>query len=156
MDILKKCWIILKLIYLYVAYWLVGIPEDIFYIEKGSYLIDLNAYDLAIKSYEKALKDCDDRRIHAMIGYCHSQTGSHKEAVESYRKAYRKIHDQSIDIGLAISEYDAGNIDESEAIIRELRGSAKLNTTTRETLNNLEERIALVRRERENLERRKQ
>ena len=152
MDTLKKCWAILKLIYLYLAYWLVGLPEELFYTEKGNYLMELNAYDPAIRTYKKALRDANDRRIHAMIGYCHSQMGSHKEAVENYRQAYKKIHDQNIDIGLAISEYEAGNIDESETIINDLRRSTKIDTSTKETLDNLEARIALVRRERKNLD----
>jgi tetratricopeptide (TPR) repeat protein len=152
MNILKKCWAILKLMYLYLAYWLVGISEEAFYMGKGNYLIELNAYSRAIRSYKKALSDSNDRNIHAMIGYCHSCIGSHQEAVEYYRQAYKKIPDQSIDINLAISEFEAGNIDESETIINELRGSANMDTSTKETLDNLEARIALVRRERKNLE----
>ena len=151
MAILRKCWTILKFIYLYSSYWLVGIPEESFYTAKGNYLVELNAYSSAIRSYEEALKESNDRRIHAMVGYCYSQLGGHKNAVEYYRKAFKKIPDQNIDIGLAISEFEAGNIDESETIIDELRRSQETNSQTKETLDNLEARIALVRKERESL-----
>ena len=150
MNVLRKSWVILKLVFSYFLFW--PVPESL-YIMKGNYFFDLGWYDRAIKNYKKALRDSNSPRIHARIGYCYSKTGNAKEAVEYYRKTHNKTHDHSINVGLAISEYDVGNMDESEAIIQELRGSNKLDSSTTKTLDNLEEHIAMVRRERKNLER---
>ncbi len=156
MSVLRKSWIILKLLFSYVLLWTVPGGAENFYILKGNYFFDLGWYDRAIKSYRKALKDSSDPRIHARIGYCYAQKGDSKEAVEYYRKTHNRTHEHSINVGLALAEYDAGNMDESEEIIRELRQSNKLETSAKETLDNLEARIALVRRERKNLEEHRQ
>ena len=142
----------MKIVFSYVLFWTVPTGVENLHIMKGNYFFDLGWYDRAIKNYKKALKDSNDPRIHARIGYCYAQSGYTKEAVEYYRKAHNKTHDHSINVGLAMSEYDAGNMDESEAIIHELRRSNNLETSTKETLDNLEARIALVRRERTRLE----
>jgi tetratricopeptide (TPR) repeat protein len=155
MGVLKKCWSVLKMVYLYVAYWFVGIPEEVFHRYKGNYWVELNSYHRAIRSYKKALKDSNDARLHAMIGYCYSRMGNNNEAVEFYRAAKNKIHDQRVDVGLARSEYEARNIDKSDEVIQQVR-TQEIDLSTERTLDHLEEQIAVVRRERKKLEKRNQ
>jgi tetratricopeptide (TPR) repeat protein len=148
MNVLRKSWRILKMISSYFLFW--PIPENL-YIMKGNYFFDLGWYDRAIKNYEKASRDSTSPRLHARLGYCYAKTGNAKKAVEYYRKTHHRTNDHGITVGLAFSEYDAGNMDESEAIIQELRRSDNLEPSVKQTLENLEARIALVRRERDNL-----
>jgi tetratricopeptide (TPR) repeat protein len=123
MDALRRCWTIVKLIYLYIGYWLVGLPQEYFYIKKGNYFADLKWYHRAIRNYKKALQDSDDPHICSMLGYCYSRIGTPADSVEHYSKAHDKIRDPKIDLGLAISEFESGNIDKSEEIMREVRRS---------------------------------
>jgi radical SAM protein with 4Fe4S-binding SPASM domain len=93
---MQKIWTILKIVYSYVLFWTFPTPEETFYTIKGNYFTDLGWYNRAIQNFKKALKQSNDLRIHAMIGYCYSQTGGDKEAIEYYRKAQNKTREHSM------------------------------------------------------------
>jgi len=150
---IKRFWIILKIIYLYLCFWFGALMGDEnFYMMKANYLVELNWFDRAIINYKKALRDSKNHHIYSMLGYCYSRMGDHNEAADNYRKAYKRIPDPNINLGLAISEYEIGNIDKSEEIIQDLQDSNyHLESSAQHTIMWLEEKIAVVRRERDKL-----
>jgi tetratricopeptide (TPR) repeat protein len=152
MNPLRQCWTIIRLLYLYIGYWLVGLPQEYFYIKKGNYFVDLKWYHRAIRNYKKALQDSDDPHIHSMLGYCYSQIGTPVDSVEHYSKAHDKIRDPKTDLGLAISEVESGNIEKSEEIIFEVsRSSYQLEPSDVETLDWLRLRIEIAKKGRKDL-----
>jgi hypothetical protein len=87
-----------------------------------------------------------------MLGYCYSKIGSFEDSVERYRKAHAKIRDPKIHIGLAISEFESGNIEKSEAIMDEVRRSDyRLDSRDVEALDWLGTRIQMAKRGRKDL-----
>lgn len=151
---LRRIFTILKLFYLYLDYFLVGFPEEDFCIMKGNYFFDLGWYRRAIRCYKSALKDYSDPRIHVMLGYCYSQTKASLDSVQHYTKAREKIRDPRIDIGLATSEFNCGNIQKSEKIIWEVwRSNYNLDSQVLEALDSLATTIAMVKKSLKNLKR---
>lgn len=150
MDLLLKTWAILRLFFAHLQFWTFPTPEESFYIMKANCYVDLGWYQRAIKNYRKAQRDSHDGRINAAIGYCYSRIGSHEEAVENYRRGSFKTRDQRTRIGLAIEEYETGNLETSERIIRELKTSSnKLDPNERAAIENLEIRVAMTKKARE-------
>jgi hypothetical protein len=87
-----------------------------------------------------------------MLGYCYLKIGSFADSVEQYGKAHNKIRDPKIHLGLAISEFESGNIDKSEAIIREIKTSDyRLDYRDMEALDWLETKIQMAKRGRKDL-----
>jgi len=152
MNALGRCWKIVKLVYLFLGYWVVGLPQEYFYIKKGKYFVDLNWYHRAIRNYKKTLRDSDDPHIHSMLGYCYSRIGTPLDSIEHYNKAHDKIRDPKIDLGLAISEFESGNIEKSVEIIQEVRRSNdRLESPDVEALDWLEKRIEMAKKGRKDL-----
>ena len=150
MRVLSKTWAIIRLIFAYLQFWTFPTPEEDFYIMKGRCYVDLGRYRRAIKNYRKAQRDSHDGRIDAAIGYCYSRIGDHEEAVENYRRGSSKTRDHRTRIGLAIEEYETGNLEASERVIRELQTSAsRLDPKERAALDNLQMRVAMTKKARE-------
>lgn len=141
MNLIKKLWTISKLFYLYTAYWLVGLTQEEFYIMKGNYCADLHWNNLAIRSYEKAGKESKDPRIHLMLGLCYLRIGKYDKSVVNYRMAYEKIKHPKVAIGLAITEYETGNINRSEEIIQSLSIESGLDSADEAAVKKLKDLI---------------
>jgi tetratricopeptide (TPR) repeat protein len=109
-------WSILKLGYLYLCYWLVGLEEEEFYIPKANYCADIGWYNVAIRTYEKALNESSDPMIHAALGWCYSEIRNDEKALEHYRIAYSKKASPEFGVGLAFAEYTVGNLNEFQKI----------------------------------------
>jgi tetratricopeptide (TPR) repeat protein len=151
-NALRKIWIVWKLIYAYVRFWTFPTPSEAFYIMKGNCYFDLGWYERAIISYKKALRDSKDARIHNMLGYCYLRIGDYDNSVEHYEKAVKKIHDPSVALSIAAAEFERGNIEKSLEIIENIRKS-DLNYKS-SYLDDLEGRVAMVKKEREYLKHR--
>lgn len=149
MEAVRKCWLFVKLVYLYIAYWLVGLSEEYFQIMKGHYLLDLGWPRRAIRNFKKALKNSDDPRIYEMIDYCYSQLGNQNGGIECYRKAFEEKGDPRIGFGLAKAEFNRGNIEKSIDIIRGIQDST--HTVDTFELDMLKAQIELVKKEREDV-----
>jgi tetratricopeptide (TPR) repeat protein len=115
----RKVWTIVKLIYLHLAYFALGLDDQYFYIAKGNYFAELEWCRYAIPNYKKALKKSSDPLIHFWLGYCLLRLRKYNESLAHYRIAYEKIHDPNAALGLAIAEYETGNSERSRAIIQE-------------------------------------
>ncbi len=140
----------MKLLYSHLAFWTLPIPEEEFYIEKGNYYLylELGLEDRAKKSFRKAKKTSPDGVTDLMVGYRYAQLGEHDKAVEAYRQAMEKPGGDRGRVGLAIEEYESGNLENSEAVIRQIRASGKLGTSESDTLDLLEAQIEVTRRAR--------
>jgi tetratricopeptide (TPR) repeat protein len=127
-------------------------PVEDFHLRKANYFLDLGWYHRAIHNYKKALKDHDDPRIHSVLGYCYSRIKAPLDSVQHYSRARDKMRDPRIDIGLANSEFDCGNIEKSEEIIQEVRSSNyRLDSKDVEVLDSLAAAIEVVKKAREDL-----
>jgi len=111
----------IKLVYLYVLYFFVGLDEDYFYNEKGNRLAEIGANRAAIKALERANKDLQYPKIFGAIGWSYLQLEQYENALENYRKAYE--NDESLEIlcGVAVAEMKAGSQDESKRIYEILK-----------------------------------
>lgn len=134
-----RIWSFVKLIYLYIAYWAVGLEEEEFYIPKANYCADIGWYNAAIKTYKKALNESNNPLIHSALGWCYAEVGDNEKSVEHYRIAYDKKNYPEIGIGLAYAEYNVGNIKEFQNIYLKLNNSrAVLSPESQEELNKLQ------------------
>jgi hypothetical protein len=87
-----------------------------------------------------------------MLGYCYSRIGTPVDSVQHYSKAHDKIRDPKTDLGLAISEFESGNIEKSEEIIHEVRRSNySLDSRDVKALHGLETRIEMAKKGRKDL-----
>jgi tetratricopeptide (TPR) repeat protein len=141
MNRFKKLWTLSKLIYLYAAYWLVGITEEEYYILKGNYYTDLHWNVMAIRSYEKARKESKDPRIFLALGLCYLRLGKYDKSVENYRIAYEKFKHPKVAVGLAITEYETGNINKSLEILSNLKTEIDLDAADEASLKKLKNLI---------------
>jgi tetratricopeptide (TPR) repeat protein len=142
MKRINKLWTLSKLIYLYAAYWLVGITEEEYYILKGNYYTDLHWNVMAIRSYEKARKEPKDPRLFLALGLCYLRLGKYNKSVENYRIAYEKLKHPKVAVGLAITEYETGNINKSLEIIENLNKEKNLDAGDEASLKKLKNLIA--------------
>jgi tetratricopeptide (TPR) repeat protein len=120
--LLKRIWIVAKLLYLHMAYFFVGMTEEQFHITKGNYFLDLHWFHRAIPNYQKALRETPDPMIHLTLGFCLMQIGKFHDSVKHYRIAYAKLNKSDVALGLAISEYETGNIDRCRELVQQLEG----------------------------------
>ena len=148
MDVFRKLWIILKLLYSDIVFWTSPTPEEEFYTEKGNYYSELGRHDRAKKSYEKAQRTAANGITGLIIGNHYAQIGNHDEAVKAYREAVKKPGGRQGKVGLAIEEYESGNLENSEAVIRELRASGRLGTSEQTAIDILEAQIEVTKRAR--------
>ena len=152
MNPLSKIWTNLKIIYLYVLYWCVGLEEEEFYIKKADYYIDLNKYHRAIRSYERALKYSNHPYIHSKLSYCYTQTGKYKNTAEYFRKVFNDIDNPKTALRLAREELESGNIDRSTDLIKKLKSmESTLTSSEKEKLMFLELSISSAEKGREDL-----
>lgn len=136
-------WGALKLVYLYLQYWIVGLDEEGFQITKGNYLLDLGLYPAAAKAYKRALQDSRSPYVHASLGYCYLNMGMPDRAVQSLRTAYAKTPRADFGLSLAHSLLEAGETKESERLLALLKGGADSYTPEmRAELGRLEEALA--------------
>ena len=98
----------LKLLYLYMAYWLVGIDEEGYYIRKGNYLVDLEHYAAAAKSYSNALRETKSPYVYAALGHCYIELGLFDKAATQLQEAYSRRPRTDFGIGLARSLFESG------------------------------------------------
>jgi len=117
----SKFFTVLKFIYLYIAYWLVGLTEEDFYIKKGDYFADLGLYHSAIKYYQKAIKESEMYFLYALIGWCYLNIENDELALDNYRKAYEKIKKQYVTVPLASLEMKIGNKEHCEEVFKNIR-----------------------------------
>ncbi len=138
----KYVWIVLKLIYLYLGYCLVGLDDQYFYIAKGNYFSALFWFRRAIPNYQEALRESQDPLIHLALGFCLLRVGRFGEAIEHYRIANEKVKLPDVALGLAIVEYETGNIGRCREIIQELEASdQQLFLTNNKVLKKIKEKI---------------
>lgn len=137
---LKKLWVVAKLIYLNLGYFLVGLEDEYYYILKGNYLKDLNQLQGAINSYQKALRETKNPRVHLALASCMLHVGRYHEALPHFRTAYEKLNDPDTALGLAIVEYETGNIERCTKLIQELEGK-DLYLTNDEALKKMKRKL---------------
>lgn len=118
MKIIKQIWAIIKLFYIHLAYFLVGLDQEFFYIARANYFTDLGWFRYAIGNYKKALKESTDPLVIAALGYCYLMAGDYEKSVKYYREAYRKSKDPVISFGLAYAELNKGNIKGGKKVLQ--------------------------------------
>lgn len=110
----------LKLIYLYLCYWVVGLTEEGFQYKKAWLLCDLGHYHAAIFALKKAEIEWKASYIFGLLGWCYIQIESFENALIYYNKAYTKDKSPTVVLGLAISEFYAGSTKKSEEFYQQL------------------------------------
>ena len=118
---MRTIWISIKLLYLYIAYWLVGLSEEDLYITKGNYFADLEKYYSAINCYKKALRESEMYSLYASIGWCYAAIDNDTEALEYYRKAYERIKHHYVTVTLASLEMECGNIGKCKDVFKNIK-----------------------------------
>jgi tetratricopeptide (TPR) repeat protein len=116
----SKIWSVLKLLYLYLAYWVVGLDEEMFYISKGNHLFEMEFYSAAAKAYKKALKETDSPYIYSSLGYCYLNSGMPDKALEYLKIAYSRRSTPDFAVGLVYAHHENGNVEESLNLFKNL------------------------------------
>ena len=139
---LKLIWILIKLFYVHLAYFLVGLDQEQFYIARANYFTELKWYSYAIGNYKKALKESTDPLVIAALGYCYLMVGDYEKSVRYYREAYQKSKTPVISFGLAHAELNKGNIKEAKKVLRKLSEKEnELESYHIDELNKLKQKI---------------
>ena len=142
MKIINKIWALIKLFYVHLAYFLVGLDQEAFYIARAYYFTDLEWFNYAIGNYKKALKESTDPLVTAALGYCYLMVGDYEKSVKYYREAYQKSKDPVISFGLAYAELNKGNIKEGKKILQSLsKKENELEPHHLDELNRLKQEI---------------
>ncbi len=135
-----KIIIFLKLIYLYLLYWLVGVDEEWFFITKGNYLYDLEYFPAAAKAYQKALKETKSPYVYSSLGYCYLYCGITDKALKYLNIAYSKKSTPEFAVGLVYAEYEQGNIQKSKEIFENIKDQTQGDSEKlKEPLEHMEE-----------------
>lgn len=138
-----RAWGTLKLVYLYLQYWFLGLDEEGYQVTKGNYLLDLGLYPAAAKAYRRALKETESPFVHASLGFCYLNIGLFDKAVQSLKIAYSKKPRTDFGVSLAQALLEAGEHDESARLYAALKQSADGNSAElRAELVRLEEALA--------------
>ena len=118
MKIIKQIWAIIRLFYIHLAYFLVGLDQEFFYVARANYFTDLGWFRYAIGNYKKALKESTDPLVTAALGYCYLMVGDYEKSVKYYREAYKISDNPVIPFGLAYAELNKGNIKEVKKVLQ--------------------------------------
>ncbi len=135
-----KIIILLKLLYLYLLYWFVGLDEGWFYITKGNYLYDLEYFPAAAKAFKKALKETESPYVYSSLGYCYLNCGITDKALKYLNIAYSKKSTPEFAVGLVYAEYENGNFQKSKELYESLKEQSKgASSEFQESLEYIEE-----------------
>jgi tetratricopeptide (TPR) repeat protein len=118
--VIRKIWSILKLFYLYLAYFTVGLDEEFYYIAKGNHLYDGGFFAAAAKAYKKALKETQSPYVYSSLGYCYLNVGIFDKAVENLEIAYSKRSTPEFAVGLIRAKYENGDYEESRKLLQHI------------------------------------
>lgn len=144
-----RAWNTLKLVYLYLQYWVVGLDEEAFQITKGNYLLALGMFPAAARAYKRALQDSRSPYVHASLGCCYLNMGMPDKAVQSLRTAYTTTPRADFGVSLAHALLEAGEDDESARLYSLLRQSSdSYSAELRAELVRLEEALGTARADR--------
>jgi tetratricopeptide (TPR) repeat protein len=139
---LKQIWTIIKLFYIHLAYFSVGLDQEHFYIARANYFTELKWFSYAIGNYKKALKESADPLVIAALGYCYLMVRDYEKSVKYYREAYQKSKNPVISFGLAHAELNKGNIEEAKKVLQILTEKEnKLEPYHIDELNKLKQKI---------------
>jgi len=139
---LKQIWTIIKLFYIHLAYFLVGLDQEHFYIARANCFTDLKWFSYAIGNYKKALKESTDPLVIAALGYCYLMVGDYEKSVKYYREAYQKSKNPVISFGLAHAELNKGNVEEAKKVLQILSEKEnELESYHIDELNKLKQKI---------------
>jgi len=102
---------VLNLIFLHIGYLCLGIDEEYFYIQRGSYFYKLHCYSLALGNYKIALKKfgSTDQFLKPSIAYCYMALGNYIKSQKFYREAYLMSKHPDILLGLTCAELNLKN-----------------------------------------------
>ena len=110
----------LKIFYLYLTYWLVGLTEEGFQYKKAWYLTEIGNYHAAIYALKKSVNNLKAGYVYGLLGWCYIQLEDFENALEYYSKAYAKDQSPTILLGLAVSECHAGSLEKSKSFYQQL------------------------------------
>ncbi|MHB8138052.1 MAG: tetratricopeptide repeat protein [Smithellaceae bacterium] len=113
----------IKLFYLYLIYWFVGLDEEGFQIGKGAYLIEMKMYPAAAKAYQRALKETDSVYVHSALGYCYLCMDIYDKAINTLNLVYKRKPTLDVAIWLAYAHHHSGNTEECAKFYRVLKES---------------------------------
>ncbi|HYV20997.1 MAG TPA: hypothetical protein VFC25_18435 [Verrucomicrobiae bacterium] len=82
MGLLTKPWAAIKLLVLYLEYWIVGLGEEWFHVSKGNLLFDLERYSAAAGAYSRALQESKSPLLQARLGWCYMRMNMPNSAVD--------------------------------------------------------------------------
>ncbi|MDY7036779.1 MAG: tetratricopeptide repeat protein [Thermodesulfobacteriota bacterium] len=131
-----RIWSILKLLYLYLAYFAVGLDEEFYYISKGNHLLDGGFFSAAAKAYKRVLKETQSPYVYSSLGYCYLNVGLYDKAIENLEIAYSKKSTPEFAVGLIRAKYENGDYEESKKLFQSIKKVDVPNT-----LPGLEEEI---------------
>jgi tetratricopeptide (TPR) repeat protein len=111
---------VLRLIYIEIQYWLVGLTPETYYWAKARAWEDFGDFRRATNSLSAYLKNSDDPQVRALLAYCYARRGDWARTADEYTRVLRKWNHPSIRLGLAEAERALGETEKARELIAEL------------------------------------
>jgi len=112
----RGAWASVKLLVLYLEYWIVGLSEEGFQVAKGNQLSALGFYSAAAHAYGQALKGTQSPWIHAELGWCYLNMDMADKAVESLTVAYTRMARPDVGLILVQAFIAAGKLSDASRL----------------------------------------
>lgn len=136
---MRKTVAVAKLVYLYVAYWIVGLEEEEFLIAKGNCLFELERFSGAAETYRQALAISPSPVVQGALGCCYLNLRLYGKAAELLETALERKPDPGFEAALAWSYLGLGETSRCRALVARLRdGSSTLAPWIASELTKLE------------------
>jgi len=113
----------LRLVYMELQYWLVGLTPETYHHAQASAWEDLGKYDRAAKHLRAYLENSDKPQMRGWLAYCYAKLEQWPDAAREYTTAISKWSHPSLILGLAEAKLHLGDIANAAALAALVEGS---------------------------------
>ncbi len=136
-----KSIVILKLVYLHLLYFFVGLEEDSFQISKAEHLFALGKYSAAAKAYQRALEGTKSSYVYGWLGYCFLNLQQYEKAAENLELSLQRKVDPAFQSGLAWAYLGLGADEKCRSVVQTIRGRGALSERELAELERIEAQL---------------
>jgi thioredoxin-like negative regulator of GroEL len=133
---------ILKLIWTEVQYWMVGLTPETYHWSMAQAWEQLGDFRRAGRHFAGYLQNSENTQVRAMLAWCHTKNGSWSEAAKEYAKVLTLAKHPSLELGLAESYLELGQVENAQPLIDSVEKQAdSLEPRMQEALIELKQRM---------------
>ena len=137
-------WGYLKLAYIELQYWLVGLSPEGYYSQKAAVCVGIHEYPRAIRFLKLSLESTNSAAVRAWLAYCHACQGDWANAAAEYERAGAMRPNRHTWLAQAEAELRLGNSQKGLELIAAVEaGNDALDDATRRSCQELRREFAL-------------